>query len=208
MGRVWGLSAPRPVVPSDKAGKGSSNIIERHHRVLPVAAGAGDFVVLVCGFLLHGPDMLKPLPRLMLPLFAALSLAACSAPGLPEQLPFLEPGVSFTVVPSGVGCTSTGSYRGKVSWEVPASMTSKVEIQVRGQERQIFARSNEPVGSEETGVWVSKGMLFALIDRNTDMLLAAIEAGPGQCDAAPAGEGEGDTETGGDSADGKPSEGE
>ncbi|HEU4773848.1 MAG TPA: hypothetical protein VFS82_04925 [Lysobacter sp.] len=152
--------------------------------------------------------MLKPLSRKTLPLLAALSLAACSAPGLPEQLPFAEPGVGFTVVPGGVGCTSTGSYRGKVSWEVPGSMTSKVEIQVGAQERQVFARSNESVGSEETGDWVSKGMVFALIDRNTDMLLAAIEAGPGQCDAAPAGDAEGDAETGGDRADGTPSEGE
>lgn len=144
--------------------------------------------------------MLKQLPRIALPLLAALSLAACSAPGLPESLPFAEPGVSFTVAPSGAGCTSTGSYQGKVSWEVPGAMTSKIEIQVGAQERQVFARSNEPVGSEETGDWVSKGMVFVLLDRNTGMLLAAIEAGPGQCDEAKAG----DAET----AAGMPSEGE
>jgi hypothetical protein len=148
--------------------------------------------------------MLKQLPRIALPLVAALSLAACSAPGLPEQLPFAEPGVSFAVVPSGVGCTSTGSYRGKVSWEVPGSMTSKIEIQVGAQERQVFARSNDTVGSEETGDWVSKGMVFVLLDRNTDMLLAAIEAGPGQCDAAT----EGDTVGDGETAAGMPSESE
>jgi hypothetical protein len=190
-------------VPSDKALKASCNASCDVDKCPP-----GAFVVLVCGFHPDGFDMLKQPLRIALPLLATLSLAACSAPGLPDQLPFAEPGVSFTIVPSGVGCTSTGSYRGKVSWEVPGSMTSKVEIQVGEQERQVFARSNESVGSEETGDWVSKGMVFALIDRNTDMLLAAIEAGPGQCDAAPAGDAEGDAEAGGDSADGAPSEGE
>lgn len=117
---------------------------------------------------------------------AGVSLVACSAPGLPEQLPFAEPGVSFTVAPASTGCTDSGAYRGKVSWDVPAAISSKIEIQVGAQERKVFARSNESAGSEETGDWVSEGMVFALVDRDSDMPLAAIKAGPGQCAAAAA----------------------
>ncbi len=61
-------------------------------------------------------------------------------------------------------------------------MSSKIEIQVGSGEPEVFTRSNEAVGSEETGVWVSEGMLFAMRDRDTEMLLAALKAGPGNCD--------------------------
>lgn len=119
-------------------------------------------------------------------LAAGASLVACSAPGLPEQLPFAEPGVSFTVAPVGAGCTDAGAYRAKVSWDVPPAVSSKIEIQVGAQERKVFARSNDPAGSEETGDWVTAGLVFALVDRDSDMPLAAIQAGPGQCAAAAA----------------------
>lgn len=110
----------------------------------------------------------------------AVSLAACGAPQVPEQLPFVEPGVEFSVAPAGMGCTPEGAYRGKVTWDVPLSMSSKIEIQV-GDERQVFARSNDSAGSEQTGVWVSEGMVFVLLDRDTDMVMGALKAGPGNC---------------------------
>lgn len=113
----------------------------------------------------------------------ALALAACSAPPTPEQLPFFEPGVEFTVNQVGTGCTADGAYRAKVSWEVPPSMSSKIEVQVGDDRAGIFARSNDSIGSEETGDWVRDGTLFVMVDRDSKMVLAALKAGPGNCTA-------------------------
>ncbi|MCE7031868.1 hypothetical protein LY625_04425 [Lysobacter sp. GX 14042] len=120
--------------------------------------------------------------RRVLPAAALVALlAACGrADEVPAQLPFLEPGVAFTVEPlAGASCDG-GAYRAVARWEVPSSLTSKVEIQVSDQ-RQVFARSNDAAGAEETGQWTSDGMLFVLLDRETGMLLAALRAGPGPC---------------------------
>ncbi|WP_043958289.1 hypothetical protein [Lysobacter sp. A03] len=113
----------------------------------------------------------------------ALVLAACSAPSTPEQLPFFEPGVEFTVNQVGTGCTADGAYRAKVSWDVPPSMSSKIEVQVGDDRAGIFARSNDSTGSDETGDWVRDGTLFVMVDRDTKMVLAAVKAGPGNCSA-------------------------
>ncbi|QOW25253.1 hypothetical protein [Lysobacter sp. H23M47] len=112
-----------------------------------------------------------------------VGLAACSAPATPEQLPFFEPGVEFTVNQVGTGCTADGAYRAKVSWEVPPSMSSKIEVQVGDDRAGIFARSNDSIGSEETGDWVRDGTLFVMVDRDSKMVLAALKAGPGNCTA-------------------------
>ncbi|MGY0556298.1 hypothetical protein [Lysobacter sp. A421] len=115
---------------------------------------------------------------------AGLMLAACSAPEVPTQLPFAEPGVTFTVTPAGPGCAPDGTYRSAVNWDVPLSMSSKIEIQIGADERKVFARSDESMGTEQTDAWTSDGMVFILLDRDTDMLLAAVAAGPGRCEAA------------------------
>ena len=111
---------------------------------------------------------------------ATLLLAACGKPEIPEQLPYAEPGAVLQVTPVGEGCGAGGSYRARVSWDVPPALSNKVEIQV-GREHKVFARSDAAAGEEETGEWTSEGMVFSLLDRETDMLLAAVEAGPGNC---------------------------
>lgn len=108
-------------------------------------------------------------------------LAACGRPGeVPDQLPYAEPGVSFSVEPVADARCNNGVYRAVARWDVPPSLTSKIEIQVTG-ERQVFARSNEAAGSEETDEWTADGTLFVLLDRETGMTLAALRAGPGPC---------------------------
>lgn len=122
--------------------------------------------------------------RTALGLAAALVLAGCGKPE-PEGMPFAESGVEFSVKQLG-SCTPEGAYRGQVSWLVPETLTSKVEIQVSRERRQIFARSNERVGSKDTDPWVHAGLEFYLLDREGDTVLAAFEAGP--CSGLPAGE--------------------
>ncbi len=118
----------------------------------------------------------------VLPAAAVLVLlAACGRPGeVPDQLPYAEPGVEFNVTPVVEARCNNGVYRALASWDVPASLSSKIEIQVT-EERQVFARSNDAAGSEETGEWTSDGTLFVLLDRETGMTLAALRAGPGPC---------------------------
>ena len=120
--------------------------------------------------------------RRVLPAAAALALlAACGRPGeVPEQLPHAEPGVEFSVEPVAGATCDNGAYRALVQWDVPPSLTSKIEVQVSDQ-RQIFARSNDAAGNKETEEWTSEGLLFVLLDRETGMTLAALEAGPGPC---------------------------
>lgn len=122
--------------------------------------------------------------RVVLPALAIAGLlVACGRPDeVPAQLPYFEPGVQFSVEPAAGATCNNGAYRGVASWEVPPSLTSKVEIQV-GDQRQVFARSNDASGSEETGEWTSSGMLFVLLDRETDMVLGALRAGAGPCGA-------------------------
>ena len=120
--------------------------------------------------------------RRVLPAAAAISLlAACGRPGeVPEQLPYAEPGVEFRVDPVAGAACNDGAYRALVQWDVPPSLTSRVEVQV-SEQRQIFARSNDAAGNKETEEWTSEGLLFVLLDRETGMTLAALQAGPGPC---------------------------
>jgi len=123
------------------------------------------------------------LPRALTAAAALVLLAACGRPGeVPEQLPHAESGVDFRVEPVADATCNEGAYRALVQWDVPPSLTSKVEVQV-SEQRQIFARSNDAAGNKETEEWTSEGLLFVLLDRETGMTLAALEAGPGPCAA-------------------------
>src|SRR5690606_19663543 len=126
------------------------------------------------------PIMLRSVIPVASSLVLAAALVACSAPPVPEQLPFFEPGVKFSVAPADPGCSPQGNYRATISSDVPLAVAYKVEIQV-GDEHKVFARSNDAAGSEQTGDWVGEGMLVVLRDRGTDMVLAALRAGPGNC---------------------------
>lgn len=125
---------------------------------------------------------MHPSFRRILPTAAlAVLLAACGRPDeVPEQLPYMEPGVEFAVEALSSATCNGGAYRASARWDVPTTLTTRIEIQV-SDDRQVFARSNDSIGSEETGEWTSKGMLFVLLDRETGMLLAALRAGAGPC---------------------------
>jgi hypothetical protein len=112
----------------------------------------------------------------------AWTLAACSRePPTPPQLPFAVPGASLTITQVGNACTTEGAYTAKVAWQVADRLPSKLEVQLGTTERQVFARSNERSGSEETGEWVTQGAVFHLLDRKRKTLLASTQAGPGNC---------------------------
>ncbi|MDQ3617368.1 MAG: hypothetical protein M3374_01345 [Pseudomonadota bacterium] len=116
-----------------------------------------------------------------------VTLSACTAkPEIPEQLPFATAGASLTVTQVGTNCSANGVYSADVAWQVADTLALKIEIQV-GREGKVFARSNERIGSEATGEWVSPGSLFLLLDRDSKQLLAATPAGAGNCNgSAPA----------------------
>lgn len=123
------------------------------------------------------PSFRRALPTAAL----AVLLVACGRPDeVPEQLPYVEPGVEFAVEPLSSATCNGDAYRANARWDVPMSLTSKIEIQV-SDDRQVFARSNDSTGSQETGEWTSDGMLFVLLDRETGMMLAALRAGAGPC---------------------------
>ena len=114
----------------------------------------------------------------------AAALGACSpVPTEPESMPFSVPGAQISVTPTAGGCSPEGAYTADVAWALDAGIAPTIEIQV-GLERKVFARSDEASGSEPTGAWVSPGMRFYLLDRESDRLLAAVEAGPGRCPPA------------------------
>lgn len=115
----------------------------------------------------------------------AVLLCACTEPTSTQQaapkMPFALPGVSLSVTQSSETCQPQGSYRATVRWEVPAGLASRLEVQVDAVERKHFVRSSQRTGQHETGEWVSKGLGFFLVDRDTDTLLAATMAGAGDC---------------------------
>lgn len=115
----------------------------------------------------------------------AFLLVACGGqpPSIPEQ-PFTAPGVSFSLTPSAARDCEPGTvYQARLNWRIenPGDKT-RLEIRIDAADGQLFARSNDPVGSAETGQWVSRGMWFVLLDRRTGALLAAQRAGPERCD--------------------------
>ena len=115
-------------------------------------------------------------------------LAACGDPPAPppQKIPYAAPGVRLSVEQSSPACGPTGSYRAKVAWQVPAQRAGKLEVQVDARQRKHFVRSTQASGEQQTGEWVSSGLAFYLVDRNTDEVLAATAAGPGQCAQAAA----------------------
>ena len=114
----------------------------------------------------------------------ALTLAACSkqAPA-PASMPFAEPGVSLSVTQLSSECDSKGNYRANVAWQIPQTQPARVEIQFGVSERQVFARSDQRNGNEETGLWVSKDSVFYLLDRESNKVIAATQAPAANCEA-------------------------
>ncbi len=115
-----------------------------------------------------------------------LILVACGQkPPAPVSMPYAEPGVSFSVTQTSSECSDEGNYRASVAWQVPETQPEKLEIQIDAFKRKVFARSDLRSGSEETGVWVSAGLAFYLLDRESDRVIAATEAAPANCSSAP-----------------------
>lgn len=114
--------------------------------------------------------------------FCTVLLSACTrVPPVPPQMPFAEPGVSLIVTQKSDSCGPTGAYRAEVAWQVPATMATRLEVQVGAMERKYFVRSKAPSGKQETGEWVSPGLAFFLVDRDANKVIAATTAGPGMC---------------------------
>jgi len=114
-------------------------------------------------------DGMKRLPLACL----LLCLAACDrAPKPAPSIPYAKQGVRFTVTPVPGDCA-----RATVEWNVPESMSPRLEIQVDAKTRQVFARSNEHEGKQSTGAWVRPRMAFYLVDRDSGDVLAASRVG-------------------------------
>jgi hypothetical protein len=97
--------------------------------------------------------------------------------------PFVTEGVHFALTPSAArDCDPETVYEAVVGWRVQRPGRVRVDIRVGGEDGQLFARSNEAEGSARTGPWVSRGMWFLLIDRDSGEVLAAQRAGPETCD--------------------------
>lgn len=100
-------------------------------------------------------------------------LAACGrAPKPAPSIPYARQGVHFTITPVPGDCA-----RAMIEWKVPESMSTRIEIQVGSDTRQVFARSNEHEGQAPTGAWVRPRMAFYLVDRDSGDVLAATRAG-------------------------------
>ncbi|HBK57376.1 MAG TPA: hypothetical protein DDZ76_13985 [Xanthomonadales bacterium] len=112
-------------------------------------------------------------------------LAGCgssSPPALPEH-PFTLPGVAFSITPSAArDCEPETVYQARLDWRLddPPRKT-RLEIRVGSVDGGLLARSNDPVGSAETGPWVRRGTWFLLIDRRSGRMLGAQRAGPERC---------------------------
>lgn len=115
---------------------------------------------------------------LLLCAVASIPTACSHKPPEPPvaTLPYAESGVHFTITPDGTQCGPHGQYVAKVAWELPTTMSPKIEIQVDAHERKVFARSDEGKGSEKTGPWVVPGLTFFLLDRQADRVIAARNA--------------------------------
>lgn len=125
------------------------------------------------------------MPRIPLLLgIVAAVLSGCrdeaSAPA-PVQMPFAEPGVSLAITQSSDTCGPNGVYRANVTWQVPAAMATRLEVQVDAIQRKHFVRSSQLSGQQETGEWVVSGLAFFLVDRDANKVLAATTAAPGRC---------------------------
>lgn len=115
-------------------------------------------------------------------LFFALAGCGREMPQVPER-PFTAPGVSFSLTPSAArDCEPDTVYQARLDWRLdnPPRKT-RLEIRVNAADGGLLARSNDPVGSAETGPWVRRGTWFLLIDRRNGKLLAAQRAGPETC---------------------------
>lgn len=120
--------------------------------------------------------------RIVSALGLALALGACDKqPQAPASMPFAEPGVTFKVTQASPECDGKGNYRADVAWQVPETQPARLEIQVDQAKRNVFARSDNRSGSEQTGAWVAPGLAFYLLDRESGKVLAAAQAPAARC---------------------------
>ncbi|TXK65068.1 hypothetical protein [Alkalisalibacterium limincola] len=121
---------------------------------------------------------------MLLSALATVHLAGCARDqsDTPTR-PFTTEGVHFALTPSAArDCDPETVYEAVIGWRVQRPGRVRVDIRVDGAEGELFARSNEPEGSERTGPWVRRGMWFMLVDRDSGEVLAAQRAGPETCD--------------------------
>lgn len=114
---------------------------------------------------------------------ASIALTACNhqPPPMPTHA-FTNEGVTLKLdPPAAPDCKPTTHYRAELTWSVSASDTPKTDVRIVSPTGTLFARSNDNKAHAETGDWVTPGMWFLLLDRQSGQLLGAVQAGPKPC---------------------------
>ncbi len=106
----------------------------------------------------------------------ALLLAACTPEEIVPAEPMALDGVHFEVeaLPQAEGtCDPTQPFPARVTWDVTDWTDPKFDFLLRSTKGQLFARHNTASGEHVTDPYAHEGLWILLVDRNTQLLVAA-----------------------------------
>ena len=112
-------------------------------------------------------------------------LAACAPEDLTPTEPFALDGATLTLEPiPQAECDAAQPYAVKVRWSVTDWAEPRFDFHIGSTKGQLWARVNEAEGESTTDPWVTPGMWFVMIDRESRQMVAATPAPALECPAA------------------------
>jgi hypothetical protein len=126
-------------------------------------------------------------PRWRLPALVlfALGLAACSPDDITPTEPMALDGTKLSLEPLPQdACDPAQPYAVRVRWSVSDWDTPKFDFHLKSSKGQLWARENAAQGEKVSDPFVTPGLWFVMVDRNSRMIVAATPAPPLVCPAA------------------------
>ena len=116
---------------------------------------------------------------------AVLSLVACAPEDITPTEPFALEGTTLVLEPMPQAeCDPTQPYAVKARWSVADWAEPKFDFHIGSTQGQLWARVNAAEGESTTDAWVTPGMWFVMLDRESRQMVAATPAPALVCPAA------------------------
>ena len=126
-----------------------------------------------------------PIVRCLAAVLAAGLLSACAPEDVTPVAPMALDGTTLTVeaLPQSA-CDPAQPYAVRVRWRVTDWVEPKFDFHLRSSQGQLWARANDAEGEQTSDPFVTPGLYFVMVDRESRQVVAATPAPALDCPAA------------------------